>query len=69
MLGQGVALMGSGHVENEIRDGCLVRRFDLALPSPLAYFFVCPKGIESQLHIASFRQTSVNEALKGQRVE
>ena len=30
---------------------------------------VCPKGIESQPHIVSFRQWLVNEALKVQRVE
>jgi LysR family glycine cleavage system transcriptional activator len=69
LLGQGVALVRSGHVENEICDGRLVRLFDVAFPSPLAYYFVCPKGIESQPHIASFRHWLVSEALKVQRVE
>jgi len=35
-------------------------------PSPLAYYFVCPKGIESQPHIVSFRQWLTSEALKVQ---
>lgn len=68
LLGQGVALVRSGHVENEISDGRLVRLFDVPLPSPLAYYFVCPKGIESRPHIASFRQWLVNEALKVRQI-
>ena len=67
LLGQGVALVRSGHVENEISDGRLVRLFDAPFPSPLAYYFVCPKGIESQPHIVSFRQWLTGEALKVQR--
>jgi LysR family transcriptional regulator, glycine cleavage system transcriptional activator len=67
LLGQGVALVRSGYVENEISDGRLVRLFDVLLPSPLAYYFVCPKGLESQPRIASFRQWLVSEALKVQR--
>lgn len=64
LLGQGVALVRSGHVENEIGDGRLVRLFDVSFASPLAYYFVCPKGIESQPHIVSFRQWLMSEALK-----
>jgi len=63
LLGQGVALVRSGHVENEISDCRLVRLFDVPFPSPLAYYFVCPKGIESQPHVASFRQWLLGEAL------
>lgn len=69
LLGQGVALARSGHVENEISDGRLVRLLDVPLPSPLAYYFVCPKGIESQSHIANFRRWLVGEAQKVQPVE
>ncbi|TWC18433.1 LysR family glycine cleavage system transcriptional activator [Pseudomonas sp. SJZ101] len=67
LLGQGVALVRSGHVETEISDGRLVRLFDVPFPSPLAYYFVCPKGTESQPHIVSFRQWLIGEALKVQR--
>ncbi|MCI1016334.1 transcriptional regulator GcvA [Herbaspirillum sp. C7C2] len=55
LLGQGVALARSGHVEQELASGSLVRLFTLALPSPLAYYFVCPQGVEAQPHVASFR--------------
>lgn len=55
LLGQGVALARSGHVEAQIRDGSLVRLFDVPFDSPVAYYFVCPKGIESQPHVVSFR--------------
>jgi len=55
LLGQGVALARSGHVEQELQSGSLVRLFELALPSPLAYYLVCPKGVEIQPHVARFR--------------
>ncbi|WLI27131.1 transcriptional regulator GcvA [Pseudomonas rhodesiae] len=64
LLGQGVALVRSGHVEKEISDGRLVRLFDVHFPSPLAYYFVCPKGVETLPHIVSFRQWLLSEALK-----
>lgn len=56
LLGQGIALARSGHVEAELTAGSLVRLFALPCPSPLAYYFVCPKGIEAQPHVLSFRQ-------------
>lgn len=64
LLGQGIALARSGHVEAEIADGTLVQLFDVPFPSPVAYYFVCPKGIESLPHIASFRQWLLDEAMK-----
>ncbi|AZF42093.1 Glycine cleavage system transcriptional activator [Pseudomonas sp. R1-43-08] len=66
LLGHGVALVRSRHVENEISDGRLVRLFDVPFPSPLAYYFVCPKGIEAQPHIVNFRRWLSSEALKVQ---
>ncbi len=64
LLGQGIALARSGHVETEIREGSLVRLFDMPFLSPLAYYFVCPKGIESQSHIISFRHWLLAESGK-----
>lgn len=64
LLGQGIALARSGHVEAEISDGSLVRLFDVPFPSPVAYYFVCPKGIESQPHIVSFRDWLTQEVMK-----
>lgn len=62
LLGQGVALARSGHVEAEIADGSLVRLFKVPFPSPVAYYFVCPKGIESQPHVVSFRNWLLAES-------
>jgi len=70
LLGQGIALARSGHVETELGDGSLIRLFDVAFPSPVAYYFVCPKGTESQPHIISFRhwlQTESNNAQQDYR--
>ncbi|MDH0745117.1 transcriptional regulator GcvA [Pseudomonas sp. GD03842] len=67
LLGQGVALVRSGHVEAQIADGSLVRLFDVPFPSPVAYYFVCPKGIEAQPHIVSFRQWLSEQSAEAQR--
>jgi LysR family glycine cleavage system transcriptional activator len=67
LLGQGIALARSGHVETEINDGSLVRLFDLPSPSPVAYYFVCPKGTESQAHIVDFRNWLLTESTKAQQ--
>ncbi len=66
LLGQGIALARSGHVEKEIRDGSLVRLFDVNFPSPAAYYFVCPEGIESQPHIMKFRNWLLAESQQAQ---
>lgn len=62
LLGQGIALARSGHVEKEIADGSLVRLFDVPFPSPAAYYFVCPQGIETQPHIVTFRSWLLAES-------
>jgi len=67
LLGQGVALARSGHVEREISDGSLVRLFAIPFPSPAAYYFVCPKGVETQPHIIHFRNWLLAESLSAQR--
>lgn len=67
LLGQGIALARSGHVETELADGSLVKLFDIPFPSPVAYYFVCPKGIESQPHIVNFRHWLLTEAGKAEQ--
>ncbi|WP_413733211.1 transcriptional regulator GcvA [Sodalis sp. RH20] len=67
LLGQGIALARSGHVETELRDGSLVRLFDIPFPSPVAYYFVCPKGVESQPHIVSFRHWLMAQSAQAQQ--
>ncbi len=67
LLGQGIALARSGHVEAQIRDGRLVRLFEVPFASPVAYYFVCPKGIESQPHVVSFREWLLKESSEAQQ--
>ncbi len=67
LLGQGIALARSGHVEKEIGDGSLVRLFDIPFPSPAAYYFVCPLGTETQPHIVKFRSWLLAESQQAQR--
>lgn len=66
LLGHGVALVRSGHVEAQIADGSLIRLFEVPFPSPVAYYFVCPKGIEAKPHIAAFRQWLSEQASQAQ---
>ncbi|MHA4978970.1 transcriptional regulator GcvA [Pseudomonas extremorientalis] len=67
LLGQGIALARSGHVEAEINDGRLIRLFELPFASPVGYYFVCPKGIETQPHIISFRNWLLAESMQAQK--
>jgi len=67
LLGQGIALARSGHVESEIANGSLIKLFDVSFPSPIAYYFVCPKGTESQPHVVSFRDWLLAESAEAQR--
>lgn len=67
LLGQGIALARSGHVESEISAGTLIRLFDLPYPSPVAYAFVCPKGRESQPHIIDFRHWLMTQSAQAQQ--
>lgn len=67
LLGQGIALARSGHVEAEINDGSLIRLFDVPYASPVAYYFVCPKGIETQPHIVSFRNWLMAQSTQAQQ--
>jgi LysR family glycine cleavage system transcriptional activator len=66
LLGQGVALVRSGHVQAEVADGRLVRLFEVPFASPVAYYFVCPKGIEVQPHVVSFRQWLSEQAVQAE---
>ncbi|MBN4666265.1 transcriptional regulator GcvA [Pandoraea sp. CB10b_02] len=66
LLGHGVALARSGHVEKEIAERSLIRLFDIPFPSPAAYYFVCPRGIETQPHIVKFRSWLLAQSQQAQ---
>ena len=60
--GLGVALARTAHVANELATGELIRLFDVACPSSVAYYLVCPEGREDELRIAAFRRWIISEA-------
>jgi LysR family glycine cleavage system transcriptional activator len=68
LAGYGVALVRSAHVETELKGGKLTRLLNVRYPSPLAYYFVCPKGREQLPAISSFRQWIVQMAQHAQAV-
>lgn len=53
--GQGVALAMQPLVEADVAAGRLVIPFDLALPSPYAYFMVMPEAVVRRPEVAAFR--------------
>ena len=59
---QGVALVRSAHVGEDLQAGRLVRLFDVDYPSNSAYYMVCPKGMQDQPKIAAFRQWLLDQS-------
>ncbi|WP_259782302.1 transcriptional regulator GcvA [Aestuariispira ectoiniformans] len=59
---QGVALVRSAHVGDDLEAGRLIRLFDVDYPSASAYYLVCPKGRENQPKIKAFREWLQEEA-------
>ncbi len=63
----GVALARSAHVQDDLATGRLVKLFDVSSPSNVAYYFVCPKGRESEPNIRAFHDWVVEEAVLSQK--
>ena len=55
VAGQGVALGLTPLVDEDLRAGALVRLFDIALPSPYAFWFVCRQDRLRERKIRVFR--------------
>ena len=51
---------------DELATGELVRLFDVACPSSVAYYLVCPEGREDEPRIAEFRTWIIGEAMSMQ---
>ena len=60
--GLGVGLARGALAADDLAAGRLVKPFKPALPSPLAYYLVCPEGAAQRPKIASFRQWLLAEA-------
>lgn len=65
--GQGVAMVRSAHVADDIAAGRLVKLFNIPCPSTMAYYLVCPEGRENLPKIAAFRQWLSREAAAAQQ--
>lgn len=65
--GQGVALVRSAHVADDIAAGRLVKLFNIPCPSTMAYYLVCPEGREHLAKIAAFRDWLSQEAAAAQQ--
>ncbi len=64
--GDGVALGRSALVADALQKGQLVKPFDLALPSPFAYYVVCSSGSLADPAVAAFRDWLVEEGRASQ---
>jgi LysR family transcriptional regulator, glycine cleavage system transcriptional activator len=53
--GQGIALARSSLLGNDVRNGLLVRLFDIDVPAPRKYFLVYPPRLASSPKLALFR--------------
>ncbi len=54
--GQGIALARSALLGHDLRNGVLVRLFDIVVPAPRKYFLVYPPRLASAPKVAAFRQ-------------
>ncbi|MBS1143489.1 MAG: transcriptional regulator, LysR family [Proteobacteria bacterium] len=64
--GQGVALALKPLVEADVAAGRLIVPFEIAVPSPFAYFLVMRKAVAQRHSVAAFRSWLLDEALSVQ---
>ena len=65
MEGQGIAIGHSALVAGEIGAGRLVKLFETELPSPRAYYLVCPEANADRPKIGAFRNWLLDEVAIG----
>lgn len=63
--GQGVALARSSLLGNDVRNGLLVRLFDIDVPAPRKYYLVYPPRLAASPKLALFRAWLLSEIAKG----
>ena len=64
---QGVALVRSAHVGDDLKLGRLVKLFDVDYDSASAYYVVCPKHQEDRPKIAAFRTWVQDQAAQARQ--
>ena len=62
LAGQGVALVLRPLIEDELKAGRLVLPFEVAIPSPYAYFLVVPDTVARRPSVDAFRRWLLAEA-------
>ncbi len=62
--GHGIALARTSLLGNDVRNGLLVRLFDVELPSGRAYYFVYPPRLASSPKIVAFEKWLRAEAAR-----
>jgi LysR family glycine cleavage system transcriptional activator len=65
--GQGIALARSSLLGNDVRNGVLVRLFDIVVPLPRKYFLVYPPRLADSPKLAPFRQWLFDEVAAERR--
>jgi LysR family glycine cleavage system transcriptional activator len=66
IAGQGVALVSSGLIGDDLATGRLVRPFgDLSVRSPYSFYIVCPDATADSEKIVLFRDWALAEAARG----
>jgi len=64
--GQGIALSRSSLLGNDVKNGLLVRLFDIDVPAPRKYYLVYPPRLASSPKLAVFRAWLQSEIRKGE---
>jgi len=65
--GQGIALARTSLLGDDVRNGVLIRLFDVVVPSPRKYFLVYPPRLADSPKLAPFRQWLFDEVAAEQR--
>jgi LysR family glycine cleavage system transcriptional activator len=64
--GQGIALARTSLLGNDLRNGVVVRLFDIDVPSPRKYFLVYPPRLADSPKLVAFRQWLFDEVVAEQ---
>ena len=65
--GQGIALVRTSLLGNDLRNGLLVRLFDIEVPSARKYYLVYPPRLADAPKLVAFRQWLFDEAARDQQ--
>lgn len=67
VAGQGVAIARGVLAADYLKEGRLVRPFELSLPLDYAYYFVCPRGSAEDPKVKAFRDWLIAEAARDEQ--